>query len=218
MNRSGWLFLFVVSLAPAIAAAKDTGFEFGARVGYGVPMGEMNGDTDFDEAVESQIPLWLDLGARASPNVFVGAYMSYGFTEVGNELRNVCDATNTACSASTLRLGGQLQYQFAPKAKAGGWFGVGIGWERLAYDISGGGEEVTLSSSGTEFFMLQVGVDFKAGESVALGPFLALTHSQFSSVDCDGSVDICDGTVNQIEHKAFHQWLVFGFRGVFGPF
>ena len=66
---------FVMTLASLAQAQEGTGFELGARVGYGVPLGGAAGgpgtpglgESDLNDIVSGQIPLWVDIGCRALP-------------------------------------------------------------------------------------------------------------------------------------------------------
>jgi hypothetical protein len=149
--------------------------------------------------------------------VFVGAYFSYGFASVGSTFDELCELDNVDCSASSLRFGAQMQFHFMPQERTDAWLGLGIGWERASLSFEGPGEDISLSLSGLEWLMLQGGVDFQVAEAVAIGPFLALSISQFSSVGCDGPDVVCTVFPDDIDDKAFHQWLFFGVRGAFGP-
>lgn len=220
MKMLGVVVLGAAIVAPSAAMAKDSGFEAGARLGYGIPMGKIadEEDSDFKDWTSGQIPLWVDLGYRINPNIFVGGYLSYGFASVGDGLDEVCDQDGIDCSASSMRLGAQLQYHFMPAESTDAWAGLGIGWENSSLSAEAMGQEITISTSGFEFAMLQGGVDFRVHDAVALGPFVGFTMAQFSSADCDGPAGACDGFPDEIEHKAFHQWLFLGVRGSFGPF
>ncbi len=219
MKVLGICVLGAMLLVPMTASAKDSGFELGARLGYGIPMGKLadEADSDLKDWSKRQIPLWLDLGYRANPNIFVGGYLSYGFASVGSGIGDICDQDGVDCSASDLRLGAQLQYHFMPGESTDAWGGLGVGWEHSSLSASAAGGDVTLSTSGFEFALLQGGVDFQVADSVALGPFLGLTLARFSSVNCDSDAG-CGDFDGDIENKAFHEWLFLGVRGAFGPF
>ena len=64
----GFSLTSLMLLTPATSWAKDSGFEFGARLAYGIPMGDATGDDNdgLKESISYQIPIWLDLGYRAS--------------------------------------------------------------------------------------------------------------------------------------------------------
>lgn len=214
----GFSLVSLIFLTPVASWAKDSGFEFGARLAYSFPMGDLadEEDSELKDAISYQIPIWVDLGYRVNPALFVGGYFSYGFGGVGDAFSEICDLDGVDCSTRVMRFGLQGQYHFTPGESTDGWAGLGIGYERLGFTFEGRGEEIDYDVSGFEFLMLQGGVDFAVADAVALGPFLAFTLAQYSSVSCDGTV-FCD--VNEdIENKAFHEWLFIGVRGEFGAF
>lgn len=215
----GFSLTSLMLLTPATSWAKDSGFEFGARLAYGIPMGDATGDDNdgLKESISYQIPIWLDLGYRASPALFVGGYFSYGFGGVGDSVSETCDTDGVDCSIRVLRFGVQGQYHFMPGESTDGWAGLGVGYESMGVNISGGGEEVDLGIAGFEFLLLQGGVDFAVADAVALGPFLGLTLAQYSSTSCDGLAQLCDLNPG-IDKKAMHEWLFIGVRGEFGAF
>lgn len=219
MKARAVAILLLAMFASSTSSAKETGFELGARLGIAFPAGDVadEDDADLDDWQQRQIPLWLDLGYRASGSVFVGAYLSYGFASVGSTFDDLCDLDDVDCSARSLRFGAQMQFHFMPQERTDAWLGLGIGWERASLSFEGPVEDISLSLNGLEWLMLQGGVDFQVAEAVAIGPFLALSISQFSSVDCDGSDVVCTVLPDDIDDKAFHQWLFFGVRGAFGP-
>jgi hypothetical protein len=73
----------------------------------------------------------------------------------------------------------------------------------------GGGQEVTGSTSGMEFLMLQGGADFTVAEGVGVGPFLSFSLAQYGEACLE---DECA----DIDDTAMHQWLMIGARGTFG--
>jgi hypothetical protein len=202
----------------AHAQARDgTGFEGGLRIGYGIPLGEAGGLADLDDAVSGQVPLWLDLGYRVIPEVFIGVYGQYGIAFLSDD----CDAVGLDCSASDVRIGLQGQFSPSPEAEISPWFGVGVGYEWLSISQEGAGVELSTTMHGFEFVHLQGGVDFRVAEHVRIGPLLSFSLGQFSeaSVDCSGGA-VCDaiGEVGgEIPDKKLHEWLVLGVRAVYGP-
>jgi hypothetical protein len=224
--RGGWLYLFVIlgglagPLAPAHADA--SGFEASLRFGYGFALGELREGSDLADGIAGQMPFWLDLGYRVTPELMVGLYASYGIGFVGGEVGDSCDAAGDAvdCSASDIRLGIQAQFHLQPKESVDPWLGLGIGYEWLSLGIEGAGAELSTTASGFEFVNLQVGLDFRIKPTFSLGPFIAFSLAQYSdvSVDCSGVLaNVCDDVGADIDAKALHEWLFIGARGTFSP-
>jgi hypothetical protein len=213
-----------MALIPGLAQAK-TGFEFGGRLGYGIPLGKVaDGDnSDLNEAILGQVPIWFDAGARISPAFFFGGYFGLGVGIAGDTMKDLCDgaeAVGADCSVTALdlRLGLQAHYHFMPSESTDPWVGAGIGYEIAGwgYELESGNREadVTITASGFEFFNLQGGVDFQLSEKAALGPFIGFSLGQFSDVssDCSGDCGDSDGSSADIDDKALHQWIFLGAR------
>jgi hypothetical protein len=208
--------------------ARAGGFELGARVGYGIPLGKADDDSDLSDGVSGMVPLQLDLGYRVSPAFSIGGYVMYGIGFAGDDVSKSCDnaddvpGVDASCTARDVRLGIQGQFHFLPKKKLDPWLGAGIGYEWLTVgaDISGGGREADLSTTakGFEFINLQGGLDFKVAPGLALGPFLSFSIGQYSSTSSSCSGNACTGITTEsgdIDDKAAHQWLLLGVRGTF---
>jgi hypothetical protein len=202
------------------AHAKDTGFEAGLRVGYGIPLGSAAGDADLSDGVGGQVPLILDVGYRVIPNLFLGLYAQYGFSWVGDTYDQLCDAPGASCSAHDIRLGIEGHLHFKPREKIDPWVGLGLGYEWLTVGAEASNVEVSTTFSGFEFVNLQAGLDIKAADNFYIGPFLALTIAQFSDASLDSDVPALGGEFGadgDIEDKAVHEWLLLGVRGAYAP-
>jgi outer membrane protein W len=176
----------------------------GLRLGYMLPMGDAAKDVKLGDSVSGGIPIWLDLGYMVTPNIMVGLYASYAFLMLDSKIKDACDAASVDCSASQLRFGLQGQYHLSPGQGLDPWFGLGIGMEMV--DQKAG--DVKSGLSGLEFANLMAGADFKATDSLTVGPFLSFSIGQYSKVTGDTSGDITD--------KAMHEWLTIGIKGTFG--
>jgi hypothetical protein len=201
------LLMVAVMAAVLVPTASNAQFTLGARIGYAPAGGNVGGDIAMEDyTVKSQIPIQLDALYRVSPQVAVGAYLSYG---VGQVDYAACGLSGVECSGSDLRIGLQGTYtfnsagsQFAP------WIGAGIGWEQASDTIEAGGSKFESSYSGVEFLNLQLGGDFKVNEQFAVGPYAMISLGQYSSYEeGDASGDITN--------TAMHQWYGFGIRGKF---
>jgi hypothetical protein len=171
------------------------------------------------DGIAGQIPLWLDVGYRALPELFVGAYFQYGFGFMGDLFDESCDVDGIDCSASDVRLGVQVHYHIMPFQSVDPWVGLGLGYEWLTLGAEGGGLETSTTARGFEFANFQAGADFLVGPKAAVGPFISFSLGQYSdaSFDCSPAT-ACggfSGIDGDIENKALHEWLVLGVRGDF---
>lgn len=169
----------------------------GLRVGYGLPMGETSKDNKLKDSVSGMIPIWLDLGYMVTPNIMVGLYAQYGIMMLNSDVKDACDD----CSASGMRFGLQGQYHLSPADSLDPWFGLGVGYEMFNFKSPLGDANAT----GLEFANIQAGADFKAGDSLGVGPFASFSIGQYSKVEG-----------NDIPEKGMHQWLVLGVKGTMG--
>jgi hypothetical protein len=198
---------FAAVTAVAGSAAAE-GLELGARLGYGIPMGDSAKDAKMSDGIKSMIPIWIDAGYRIDENLFAGLYFQYGLVQLADD---ACP-DGADCSGSNIRVGVQGQYHLMPAESFDPWLGLGIGYEMNSYKVSAGGQEATGSTSGFEFLNIQAGGDFAVSEGVAIGPFLSFSLGQYSKAKVEMGGNTIEG---DIEEKAMHQWLVLGVRGSF---
>ena len=211
-------FVLAVLSRPGVARA-DKGFEAGARLGYGIPLGEMAEGVDLSDGIDGQIPIWLDVGYRPIEALMIGLYFQYGIGLIDNE---ACDIDGVDCSGSDIRFGLQAHYHISPEEQLDPWVGLGIGYEWLNRGVEAMGTEVSSTLHGFEFLNLQAGLDIAVAEHVKLGPFLSFSLGQYGSgsAECSGAACSALGTVEidgDIEEKSLHQWLVIGARVAYTP-
>ncbi|MBF5045138.1 autotransporter outer membrane beta-barrel domain-containing protein [Aggregicoccus sp. 17bor-14] len=199
------------------APAPQTGFQMALRTGYGLPFGNSSGapgDT-YKGLVSGQVPVMLDIGGKLSHHVFLGGYLGLGFGGVGSELKGICATPDVTCVHASFRLGAQLQYNFAPAAKANPWLGYGIGIESTGVGASGPAGDTTMTAVGWELARLMAGVDFRLSHAVGIGPFADFSVGRYSRVtlkEASGSE-----TSGDLQDKAAHEWLTLGVRFVLFP-
>ena len=124
----------VVSLSSAqledqLPPPPESGAEIAARVGYGLPAGNITSGVAVNDIVSGNIPLQLDAGWRVNHRWFAGAFLHYGLA-----ITKGCPA-GSSCSGFDLRTGLEAQYHPLPKDRAlDPWAGLGIGYEILQTD------------------------------------------------------------------------------------
>jgi len=209
----------VDSGAPWMAA------EFGARLAFGIPLGNSIGgngnslDHTYSNAI---VPLWLDAGFRFASNWYVGGYFSYGVASMSNQAwGSDCNQAGVGCSGSDIRLGVNAHYHVLPDGHFDPWFGVGFGYEWASTGLtvdaahSNTGASITESggASGWEFVNFQGGLDFRLlNGTLGVGPFVTFAVSQYSSQSQPS--DTNGGTTgSSISNQAVHEWFLFGVRG-----
>jgi outer membrane protein W len=152
------------------------------------------------------IPIWIDAGFRANPNIYVGLFFQYGFAFVNTDANADC-TQGISCSATDVRLGLNLHYHFNPGTSFDPWLGVGAGYEWLSLNASEDGVSASETASGFEFANFQLGGDFAVAPNFGIGPFFTVTLAEYRSLS--GAMDA------DLATKSIHAWVMGGVRGVF---
>ncbi len=225
------LALGVVSVSSLALAesGKPSGLALGLRLGYALPMGKVgvpaNGaavNTSKDnlpDGITGMVPIWLDVGYRVNPSIYVGGFFQYGFAFINKDNNQGCNQ-GASCSAHDVAFGANLHYHILPAAQFDPWIGAGLGYEILSASVSGTilGQPLQLDQSykGFQFLVLEAGGDFKASPDFAIGPFLNFALGQYStystSATNNGTTQQTDGDLTD---TGMHEWLTIGVRGQF---
>jgi hypothetical protein len=202
-------------LRPAPAGPPESGFSFGVRAGYGVPLGRTSQGNDLARTFSGSIPLQLDAGWRFSPKVYAGLYFQFGPAQLDSRAKQGCDVNGVNCSANVLRFGADLVYTFVPRARLAPWAGVGLGLETATVKAAQAGQSVQITFKGVEFAHLAAGLDFRLWPAVRVGPFADCTLAQFTSLETP--IDPVSNQIGatrsiDIQQKTLHGWLQLGIR------
>lgn len=205
--------LLIGSLAALLVpTASHAQFQLGLRVGYAPAMGDALQEkgapsaSKMSDTVKSQVPVQLDASYKFTKDVAAGLYFSYGFGQVGSQIKT--DVSPASVSASAIRVGAQGNYTFSSLASPlVPWAGVFVGYEQAKLSLSSGASgDFTLS--GYELG-LQVGGDYKVTPQFGVGPFIGFSLGQYTSVSVSG-----DAQKPEFDQK-MHEWFTIGVRGVF---
>jgi hypothetical protein len=231
------LLLFVPIAAWAQPAARPTvrnaaplartGFQLSLRLGWMFPAGDATGASgdSLPARFSGQLPLLIGLGAKVTPQLYVGSYLGGSFGSDGTDTRvdRACtdsddDLRNDiACNSSTLRIGLEAQYHFLPAASVNPWIGYGIGPELATQSITDRvrARDETTTVTGWEFARLTFGVDFRLTRGFGAGPLLEGTFGEFTH----SRTAINDRTTHSgsIPNTAVHSWVSLGLRFVLFP-
>ncbi len=193
----------------------DRGLSFGLRAGYGVPLGDAFGSTPdasgkLSDQIKGMIPLWLDVGYRLNPNLYLGGFFQFG---VGFSPSNC--GTLISCSQNDLRFGLNAHFHILPAEAFDPWVGIGAGYEILNESGFAPSLATSFSSSfgGFEFANLQLGVDMKLSPVFSVGPYVAFTVGQLSNGSGTLTTPLGTVSLSGIQDKKIHQWLMFGLKG-----
>ncbi|WP_242346731.1 outer membrane beta-barrel protein [Anaeromyxobacter terrae] len=217
MRKNTFLAVLAALALPVAASAQVS---IGARLGFAPSMGKTGSDTadssvKMSDWTKSQIPLQLDVMFRLNPQLSLGGYASYGFSQPQLDLEGtrLCDLDGVDCSGGVLRLGVQATYAFSTTGQFQPWAGVGTGWERNKVKAEGGGENVEVTLSGWEILNLQLGGDYLASPQFAFGPYVMFSIGRYG----EGKISTSGGTsmTSDFTNKDAHEWIHVGVRGRF---
>jgi hypothetical protein len=212
---------------PSAKASRDevpAGIELGARLGYGVALGNVSGNAgdSLGNYVNGVVPIWIEAGYRLPhPNLSIGAYFQYGAGMVNSTSANGlsgfiqggnCTSSGVSCSANLVMYGLQAHYHFMPGARFDPWVGGGFGMESFNASISSGSSSVGASLSAFDFLIVQAGGDFQPSRSFGVGPAAWFGLGQFGNLSVTRNGTTASGGIN---NTSIHEWLSLGLRGVF---
>ena len=192
------------ALAPAVPAraGEESGLSLGARVGYGIPLGDAMAGVSLGDVVSGQVSVQLDADWRFDRSWRLGLYAQYGFATLAAAS---CPAGAT-CSGQNVRFGVQTAYAFAA-GDSRPWVGAGLGVEWQAASVSQAGVDNELRLFGLEILNLQAGWDFRPAAGFSLGPFASFSVGQYRTVTSGGA--------SESLATALHGWLQLGVKGAF---
>lgn len=216
------------SLTPAPARAQ---LALGARLGWAFPGGTVGQDSsggsiEMSELAGAVLPIQVEAGVDAWPDLELGLYVSWGPVRPSAQLDASCAADGLHCSGWQLRLGIQAIYVIAPAESLPSfrpWVGFGTGLEWMSIREEVGGRSDTTAYSGWEMLNLQLGLDIGSGSDDGFepegrsglhwGPFASFALGQYFHEKRDVAGTAFDGS---IPHRTFHGILQLGIRGRLG--
>ncbi len=200
-------------------AADASGFTAALRAGYGLALGDADGTTKLSDIYSGQIPFWADVGYRIDRSMFVGAFFQYGLAFLNKDNfvdpttgTPVCNQSGVSCSGYSMRFGVEFLYNFMPDASFAPWGGIGVGYEIAKASLDVSGVSASVGVKGFEFANLQLGGDYRVSPDIAVGPYVAFSIGQYSTLDVDTPLGSASG---DIADKKMHMWLQFGVKGTF---
>ena len=164
-------------------------FEMNFGAGLAVPI---TFSTQDPAALGASLPLRAEIGLRIEERIFLGLLGEY---VPASDMQCCCAADPGYCSASTGRIGLELQYHFGAIRKVHPWIGVAGGLELLhvfaSGDVTGSGQYVTNTSNSQGWFgEVQLGLDVPVGQIFRLGPWI-----QFSLGSIGGDLSDYRGNI-----------------------
>jgi hypothetical protein len=163
-------------------------------------------DLSLSETIGDQASLGVELGLRATPNLYLGLLLEGG---VGDGGRAGC-APDCNTSSSTGRLGLQLRYHLAPFAAIDPWLGYGVAVSTARQHGSDAAGTFSRTFTGVEWAKLSVGADLRLARTTSIGLFAEWTRGTFTHHDDDVL-----GVSGELSPTTDHSWFMIGPRLTF---
>jgi hypothetical protein len=182
-------------------AAPANALEIGIATGYTQGVGPIGGGMQHVEDIASAgAAVEVDALYRINPTFAVGAYGSFSKYSTGDRIDDQTDVLGATA-------GIQAAAHLRPECSVDPWVSLGAGWRGLWLSPQSG---KNTSLQGLELTRLQLGVDYRVNEDVAIAPVIGGSLNLFVSEDSPMTnkyTEISDKKVNFI-----------GFAGLAGRF
>lgn len=194
----------------------DTGPQAGFRTGFALGSGKTTTPTsDISKVVSGYLPLWLDVGYRVIPSLFVGAYGQMGFVFL--KKGDSCKGDDASCTGQDYRLGAEIIYHFNDDGTYDPWVGLGAGYEWMKLNVSYADTyraSVNTTVRGFELVNLQLGLDVRPTRQGGVGPFVAIALAQYNHIkSAMVTPQLVDAFAEDVSAPQTHQWIIFGIQG-----
>jgi hypothetical protein len=183
--------------------------EVSFRAGMAASGGTAADGLSLSDSIGDQVALGVELGLRATPNLYLGFLLEGG---VGDGGRAGC-APDCNTSSSTGRLGLQLRYHLAPFAQIDPWLGYGVAVVAAHQHGSDAAGTFSRTFSGVEWAKVSVGADLRLARTTSIGVFAEWTRGTFTHLD-----DRQDGVLvasGELARTTDHSWFMIGPRLTF---
>ena len=218
------------SVASADKTVKSTPHvQLGARFGYGVGAGSVYEGFSVSKGSYGFVPVIIDLGARITPHLYIGAYGGYG--RVIPRTNSVSCPEGFGCGVDQYRFGVQVDWHFAPSTWWDPYIGLNSGYEILDSTVTGGrpvptpagtttGDvNATVTERGWEYLGVILGSEIRSSRLFGLGPFFSGSVGSYSSRSGSTRVSVQGNTVSETSpaavNQATHALFMLGLRGSF---
>jgi hypothetical protein len=209
----------------------NRGLQVGVRTGYGAGAGIVYSGLNVKDASSGGIPVIVDLGVRALPQLYAGIYG--GWSSIFTKNNAVSCPDDLDCKTQQWRFGVQFDFHYAPTSKLDPYIGLGGGYEILHTHISGpvpiptplgtlaGTTDTSIIDRGWEFANLTLGFDARINRGVGLGPFVSASlneygvHSGTERASIMGT-QVVAMPVPTVNH-GLHELFFAGVRATFNP-
>lgn len=183
----------------------QSGFWLGFREFASIPRGDLVEGDDVTSSVVFALPFRLEAGFRFPIGLGVGAWAQAGWAFPD------CVDESSACGVAVWGFGAQADLRFNQRGAAMPWIGATVGREYLFLVLDDGYTTWDYTYRGVEVGV-QGGIDFRAGNHFALGPFVQYTVSTYEQVRVSDGTDSATLDVTA-DAKAEHSWFSVGLKG-----
>ena len=182
-------------------APVSSAFEISVGTGYSQGGGKLGGGLrNLEDVSGPGAAVELDLGYRIIPELSVGAYGTFSKYQHGDTIDSDTDVLGATA-------GVQAAWHIRPDRSIDPWVSLGAGWKGLWLNPNQG--KVT-SLQGFDLARLQLGVDYRLSEDIAITPVVGGSLGLFVSQDSPMTTDY-----TEIQDKKVN---FTGFAGLSGRF
>ena len=174
--------------------------EVGAELGYTQGFGTLRQGTNVRDVAEAGVGVGAEVGVRVTPTFSIsagGQFQSY----------NANDALPLGTAVRGATAGVDATFHIAPFERADPWVSVGGGY-RMLWEVPTGAAPTTLTH-GFELGRIQVGVDLRPSEAVAIAPLIGASLTTFLWQKSTGA----DNT--KLDSPGLSPYVFAGVRGRF---
>lgn len=210
MKKSLALVATAAAISFATPAAAQVALDL--KLAYAIPTGNAvttpEATAAMSDAWSGALPIGVGARYRFTPSISAGVTFQFAPAFVASRS---CDP-GTSCSGYDMRVGIEAVYGFMPGGSWNPWVSLGTGWEWSQLKVSGGGQSVTTTFSGWEYFNVQAGVDFPLSREFAIGPYLGYSGGTYTSLSLNSLLVSESGSIPSA-NRSFHGWFQFGVKG-----
>ncbi len=234
MTRPIAFALTLVALTSvAEAQTSDTGVTLGARLAYGIPLGDAGKSLPLSDYASGSVPVLVEAGYRFTKQISASAYFQYayatGSSSICGAIPPAARTSGSYCSSSSgyvLRYGVEGAYRFS----IGGmtpWVGLGVGVESAKMTATvhipaspsvsqafNGDVDVGRSTDVIGEVAVQGGVEWPIARRLSVGPFATFTLARYTQATYSpNSWGLSDSIPSS--DQTWHEWLFVGAKGTF---
>lgn len=175
-------------------APVENAFELGVATGYTQGAGKLGGGmSSLEDVASAGGAVEIDAAYRIIPNLSIGLYGTFSQSANGDQ---IASSTNVYGATG----GVQAAWHFRPATSVDPFVNLGTGWRGLWLSPSSG---KTTSLQGFELARLQLGVDYRVSEDIAIAPVIGGSLNMFVSEDSPMTQDYTEIQTKKVNFTGF---------------